>query len=100
MPDAAKGETNSPEVIEDERLGTNRRRNPMRATLSSAAFIVAGGEGRAAADRHSGAPVDSDGSLVRNDEARGRISGEIRRKAAVHEPWKGKTQGSIRRSSC
>jgi hypothetical protein len=52
------------------------------------------------ADRHSEAPVDSDGFPVRIEEARGRIPGGIRKKAIAHEPWKGKTQGSIRRSAC
>jgi hypothetical protein len=48
------------------------------------------------ADRHSEAPVDADGFLVRIDEACGRMPGGIREKAMAHEPWKGKTQGSIR----
>jgi hypothetical protein len=52
------------------------------------------------ADRYSETPVDSKGFPFRIDEARGRISGGIREKATAHEPWKGKTQGSIRRSSC
>jgi hypothetical protein len=48
------------------------------------------------ADRHSEAPVDADGFLVRIDEACGRMPGGIREEAMAHEPWKGKTQGSIR----
>jgi hypothetical protein len=52
------------------------------------------------ADRHSGTPVDADGFLVRTDEACGRIPGGIQEKAIAHEPWKGKTQGSIRRPTC
>jgi hypothetical protein len=100
MPDAARGETNIPEAVADERSGAYRRENPKRATLSSATLAVAWGEGRAMADRHSEAPVDSDGFPVRIEEARGRIPGGIRKKAIAHEPWKGKTQGSIRRSAC
>jgi hypothetical protein len=96
MPDAARGETNIPEAFVDKRSGAYRRENPKRVTLSSAAFTVARGEGRAMADRHSEAPVDADGFLVRIDEACGRMPGGIREEAMAHEPWKGKTQGSIR----
>jgi len=100
MQDAAKGEPNSPGAFVDERSGAYRREDPRRATRSQAAFTVVEGVGRAAADRHSETPVGSDGSPVRSDEARGRIPGEIRGKATAHEPWKGETQGSIRRSLC
>jgi hypothetical protein len=100
MLDAAKGEPNNPEALADERLGAYRRENPKRVALSSAAPVVVRGEGRAMADRHSETPVGSDGFPARIDEACGRISGGIRGKAIAHEPWKGKTQGSIRRSMC
>jgi hypothetical protein len=100
MPDAAGGETNIPEAFADKRSGAYRRENPKRVIFSSAALVVAWGEGRATADRHSEAPVGSDGFPVRVDEARERIPGGIQEKAVVHEPWKGKTQGSIRRPEC
>jgi hypothetical protein len=100
MSDAARGETNTPEAFADERSGAYRRKNPKRVNLSSTALVVVRGEGRAMADRYSETPFDADGFLFRIGEACGRIPGGIREKAIAHEPWKGKTQGSIRWSAC
>jgi hypothetical protein len=100
MSDAARGETNIPEALADKRSGAYRRENPKRVTFSFAAFTVAWGAGRAVADRHSETPVDADGFPVWIGEACGRIPGGIQEKAIAHEPWKGETQGSIRRPAC
>jgi hypothetical protein len=77
--------------------GSDRCKNPKRVALSGGSTKVGcRGEGRAGADRYSGAPVRF-GLIAGSREARERRPGEILAKAFAGEPSKDETQGSSQR---